>query len=108
MKKLSWILPLALLLCFTVGCQDKVALAELEAMKAHAEIEEQNKALFLQYYKMWQQGDIEALKEILSPDYIWHQASGQDFSLDETLELVEQQDRMFCYINVEDLWNLRH
>jgi len=28
-----------------VGCQDKEAMAELEAMKAQAEVEEQNKAL---------------------------------------------------------------
>jgi len=43
MKKLCMILPLALILCFMVGCQDKEAMSELEAMKAQAEIEEQNK-----------------------------------------------------------------
>ncbi len=30
MKKLSMILPLALILCFMVGCQDKEAMAEVE------------------------------------------------------------------------------
>jgi len=30
MKKLLLILPLALVLCFMVGCQEKVAMAELE------------------------------------------------------------------------------
>ena len=38
------ILPLTLILCFMVGCQDKEALAELEAMKAQAEVDEQNRA----------------------------------------------------------------
>jgi ketosteroid isomerase-like protein len=34
MKKLLMILPLALILCFMVGCQDKEAMAELEAIEA--------------------------------------------------------------------------
>jgi hypothetical protein len=42
MKKLCMVLPLALILCFMVGCQDKEAMAELEAFKAQAEVEEQN------------------------------------------------------------------
>ncbi len=35
MKKLCMILPLALILCFMVSCQDKEAMAELEAFRAH-------------------------------------------------------------------------
>ena len=31
MKKLCMILPLALLLCFIIGCQDKEAMAEIHA-----------------------------------------------------------------------------
>ena len=34
------VLPLALILCLMVGCQDKEAIAELEAMKAQAAVEE--------------------------------------------------------------------
>ena len=45
MKKLIMSIPLALILCFMVGCQDKGAMEELEAMKAQAEVEEQNKVL---------------------------------------------------------------
>ena len=41
MKKLFMILPLALILCFTVGCQDKEAMAELEEYRAQAALEEQ-------------------------------------------------------------------
>jgi len=44
MKNLCMILPLALILCLIVGCQDKEAMAELEEFKAQAEVEEQNKA----------------------------------------------------------------
>jgi hypothetical protein len=45
MKKKFMIPLLALILCFMVGCQGKEAMAELEAMKAQAEVEAQNKAL---------------------------------------------------------------
>jgi hypothetical protein len=31
MKKLYMILPMALILCFMVGCQDKAAMAEIHA-----------------------------------------------------------------------------
>jgi hypothetical protein len=47
MKNLSMILPLALILCFMVGCQDKEAMAELEALKAQTQVEEQNKAKYI-------------------------------------------------------------
>ncbi len=75
MKKLLMILPLALILCFMVGCQDKEAMAELEAMKAQAEVEEQNKALMHKFFEAWGNGDFETLKELLAPDYVFYYPS---------------------------------
>lgn len=40
MKKLLLILPLALILCLMVGCQDKEATAELEELRTQAEVED--------------------------------------------------------------------
>jgi steroid delta-isomerase-like uncharacterized protein len=105
MKKLYLILPLALILCFIVGCQDKEAMAELEAFKAQAEIEEQNKDLVKRHYEAWNSGDVEALKEIFSPGYFYHSPSGQDVSLEQMIENLKPQmarfpDRIF---NVEDI-----
>ena len=94
-KKLAMILPLTLILCFMVGCQDKEAMAELEAMKAQAEVEEQNKALVMRHFEVWYSGDFEALKEIFSPDYVWHTGLGQDLSLEETIEALKPQMVMF-------------
>jgi hypothetical protein len=65
MKKLQIILPLALILCFMVGCQDKEAMAELEAIKAQAEIEKENIALVKRRYEAWNSGDVEAIKEVI-------------------------------------------
>jgi steroid delta-isomerase-like uncharacterized protein len=93
MKKQLLILPLALILCFVVGCQDKAAMEELEEFKAQAAVEEQNKALVNRYSEAWSKGDIEALKEILSPDYVRH-VSGGYMSLEETIESIKQQMEM--------------
>ncbi len=95
MKNLRVILPLVLLLCFVVGCQDKMVMAELEEFKAQAEIEEANKALVQRYFDAWQKEDLEALKEIFSPDYVWHTTPGQDQTFEKTLEFVKEQKVAF-------------
>ena len=95
MKKLFMILLLALILCFMVSCQDKEAMAELEELKAQAALEEENKTLITRYNEAWDKGDVEALKEIFSPDNVWHTISGQDISLEEMLESLKQRMQMF-------------
>jgi steroid delta-isomerase-like uncharacterized protein len=88
-----------------VGCQDKEAMAELEAMKAQAEFEEQNKALIMRHYEAWNSGDVEALKEIFSLDYVYHSRPGQEVSFEQMMEWLKPQmevfpDRVF---SVEDI-----
>ena len=66
MKNLCMILPLALILCFMVGCQDKEAKAELEAMKAQAAVEEQNEASFRYMLEETDKGNYAAWDEVCS------------------------------------------
>ena len=63
------ILPLALLLCFMVGCQDKEAMAELEAMKAQAEVEEQNKELLLHLFDELDKKNFDIIDELYASDF---------------------------------------
>ena len=88
MKKLCMILPLALILCFMVGCQDKEAMAELEELKAQAEVEEQNKDLVKRMYEAFEKGDFEAYKEVVAPEYVWYlpSRSTKPISREETIE----------------------
>jgi steroid delta-isomerase-like uncharacterized protein len=72
MKKLCMILPLALILCFVVGCQDKEAMAELEAMKAQAEVEEQNKELVRQLYEAIDEQNFDTFLEFSASDGVCH------------------------------------
>ena len=72
MKKLLMILPLTLILCFMVGCQDKEAMAELEAMKAQAEVEEQNKELVKRIFEGLNERNADIYQELYAPDYAWY------------------------------------
>ena len=88
MKKLCMILPLALILCFMVGCQNKEAMAELEEFKDQAEVEEQNIALVKLMWEAWNKGDIEAYKEIVAPKSVYYAPSStpEPMSREETIE----------------------
>jgi steroid delta-isomerase-like uncharacterized protein len=105
MKKLFVVLSFVLILCFMIVCQDKEAMAELEAMKVQAEVEEQNIALVKRHYEAWNSGDAEALKEIFSPDYVYYSRPGQEVSFEQMMEWLKPQmevfpDRVF---SVEDI-----
>jgi steroid delta-isomerase-like uncharacterized protein len=90
-------LPLVILMAFTLGCQDQQALAELEEMKAQAEVEEQNKALVTRYVEAWNTGDFEAFKEVLAPDYAYYlpSRSTKPMSLEETIEMGKMLQKAF-------------
>jgi len=64
MKKLFMILPFVLVLCFAYGCQDKAAMAELEAFRAQAALEEQNKELLHNSFEELDKGNTEIIKEL--------------------------------------------
>ena len=91
MKKLSMILPLALILCFMVGCQDKEAMAELEAMKDQAEVEEQNKEMIRNGIEEMAKKNYEVLREIYSPAakiYIPSNSS-EPISIEQSIQMVK-------------------
>jgi len=99
MRHLYAILLLSLILCFKVGCQDKAAMAELEAFRAQAAVEEQNKALATRCNEAWESGNLEAIKGIYSPDFVWHASDGSDFFSEEMVEInrkgIEQHKMAF-------------
>ncbi len=72
MKKLLLILPLTLILCFMVGCQDKEAIAELEEFKAKAEVEEQNKELVKRIFEGLNERNADIYQELYAPDCAWY------------------------------------
>jgi steroid delta-isomerase-like uncharacterized protein len=107
MKKLPMILPLALILCFMVGCQDKAAMAELKDFKAKAKIEEQNKEIVKRVFEEMNKGNIEIINELYAPDYGYYSPSNnpKPMSREETIEFLKMVSRAFPDINwsIEEL-----
>ena len=81
MKKLLTIISLVFLLCFTFSCQDTEAMAELEAMKAQAEVEEQNKAIVLYALELYDEKNFVERDKLFSPNTVYHAPGGQEYSL---------------------------
>jgi len=101
MKKLLLILPLILILCFMVGCQDKEAMAELEAFKAQAEVEEQNKELIRNYLAEVVKGNIDIVQKVCAANALFYfpSNSSNPMSREEMLEGAKNSLRAFSDIN---------
>lgn len=72
MKKYLSVIPLVLLLCFVVGCQDKAAMAELEQFKAQAALEEQNKQLVIRIFEELDRHNYDIYDEFYAEDIVAH------------------------------------
>ena len=85
------ILPLALILCFMVGCQDKDAMAELEEFKAQAELEEQNKALIRNGIEEMSKKNFGILREIYAPNakIFLPSNSAEPISIEQSIQLLK-------------------
>ena len=106
MKKRLIILPLALILCFMVGCQDKAAMTELEAFKAQAALEEQNINLIRDMTKEWDEEGISNLGKYYSSDCVIHYPGGMDVNgLDAIIERNIEFKAAFSNMdhNIEDV-----
>jgi steroid delta-isomerase-like uncharacterized protein len=68
MRKYLSVIPLVLLVCFVVSCQDKAEMAELEEFKAQAVIEEQNKELIRDFLRELDSGNWDIVHEIFADD----------------------------------------
>ena len=65
-------------LLFNVGCQDQQVISELDALKAKAEIEKQNKELVLQLYQAIDDQDFDAAIAFLADDALIYGTGGFD------------------------------
>jgi|WetSurMetagenome_2_1015567.scaffolds.fasta_scaffold115836_2 predicted ester cyclase len=99
MKNHLCVIPMLVLLCFVVGCQDKAAIAELNKDKAQAAIEDQNKALAIRFLDAYQKGDIAAIKNICSPEFVEH-GVGQTFTLEQAIEILKGNMAIFSVFTI--------
>ncbi len=89
MKKLLFVVPLVLVFCFTLACQDKAARAELYKVAKQAQIEEQNKTIVRQFFEAIDAQNYARMKELLAPDFVLHYSGPQqDFAGEAFIQLV--------------------
>ena len=69
MKKYLGVVPLLVLLCFVVGCQDKAAMAELEKFRAQVKLEDQNKEVARNLIAAIDRNDFAMIKELGAADF---------------------------------------
>ena len=106
MKKLLMIIPLALILCFMVGCQDKEAMAELEEFKAQAALEEKNKEMVLRWLNAMDEGNLEIFDEICTEDFKFHfPSSAKPINKEIYIQVIKAQQVAFPDYNhtIEDV-----
>jgi steroid delta-isomerase-like uncharacterized protein len=89
MEKYLSVISLVFLFCFTIACQDKAAMAELEKVKNAARIEDQNVTLVRQFFKALDAQDYNGLKELLAHGAILHGTAPQeDVTADNSAQLL--------------------
>jgi steroid delta-isomerase-like uncharacterized protein len=107
MKKLLCIVPLVLVFCFTIACQDKAAMAELEKIRAQAKVEEQNLALVKRLVEEENKGNAEIVKELYAPNVKSYYPSGSTapLSQNDAFELAKAWLNAFpdIYQTIEEL-----
>jgi len=101
MKKLFLVISLCFWLCFNISCQNQEAMAELEAMKAQAEVEEQNKELARKMMEAWGKGDFVSYKELLAPDFVFYfpSNSSNPMSQEELIEFAKMYRKAIADIS---------
>ena len=85
MKRLFIVLPLVL--CIMFSCQDKQAISELEKLKARVELEEQNKALVMNFFEEINKRNDQIFKEFCAADYEWYLPSSNPYPMSQEEEL---------------------
>jgi steroid delta-isomerase-like uncharacterized protein len=95
MKNLILVVTLVFLLCFTINCKDKVAMAELQQMKAQAEAEKKNAATLRRFIAESDKRNLDAWREIIVPDYQLHFAGNAPMSLEEHIQANKSMPEAF-------------
>jgi len=108
MKNSLMVIPLVIMLCFTFGCQDKEAMAELEKFKAQAAVEEQNKELIRNYLEELDKGNAEMLMEAYAPNALYYFPSGtsEPISREAEIKMINMFRNAFPDLvhNIEEMY----
>jgi predicted ester cyclase len=107
MKKYLSVVPLVLVFCFTIACQDKAAQAELEKFKTQAKVEDQNVAVVNRVFDELNKKNADVYQELYAPEYRWYfpSANPKGLSREEESGFVKLLWAGFpdCHWDVEEM-----
>jgi steroid delta-isomerase-like uncharacterized protein len=91
MRRSSFVSILTLLVCSSFGCQDQELRSELQEMKAKAEIEKKNEAIYRKVIDELNNGNTEVFNEFFAHDYAYYYPSNtqEPVSLEDTQEMIK-------------------
>lgn len=96
MKRYLCVIPLVLLFCFNIACQDKAAMAELEKVKSLAQTEEQNKAVVRQFFEAIDAQNYPRMNELVAADAVIHYSGPQeDFGTQAIMQVIRAYYQAF-------------
>ena len=96
MKTITMALVLAAVLSCAVGCGGLQCRDELAELKAERDLLEANKALVLRTHEeVWNSGNLDAVDELYSADYIGHWVSGEDTDREALKQIVAESKAAF-------------
>ena len=100
MKKIVLVI-VTLTLLMGNSCQDKKAMAELEKLKAELQLVEQNKALAERWhYDLSRDRNWEVADEILAPDFVIHNPTGEDMKGLEEVKMLDETWENFSNLKI--------
>jgi len=99
-KNILKILLSVFLVSSIVSCQNQQASKDFEALKSQIEASkqklEQNKSIVRRAHEeVWSNGNIAAIDELYTPDFVGHWVSGGDTGLDELKQMIQESRRTF-------------
>jgi len=107
MKRCLYVVPLVVLFCFTIACQDRVAIAELQEFRSQAKVEEQNKEVVRKGAEEKNKKNAEYFMDVYSSDYAYFYPSGASKSMSRE-EIIAEMKMIWeafpdCIWNIEEL-----
>jgi steroid delta-isomerase-like uncharacterized protein len=107
MKKLLCIVPLVLLFCFTIACQDKAVAAELKKLKDNSRVENENRELARVFHLAWAKRDYGLIRSSCVPDMPYYSPSNTK-QTDSVEDLIKFADSIYValsdyHIKIEEI-----
>lgn len=97
MKKYLFVVPLVILFCFTIACQDKAAMAELEKLRTQAAVEVQNIETVRTFFAELNKGNAGIINDLYASDSRYYSPSNSSTPLTRDQEIAQVKTTLTAF-----------